>query len=96
MVYWDETTPPSIRRAPIDSNEEAELFIWTDIRYVSGIAVDTFSRNLYWVDSVLDRIEVAYMGGRGVGGIHDGGVRRVIVSGNLHQPQGLALDLVRG
>ena len=36
MVYWNEEDPPAIKRAPIDSSGAVEVFIGTDIRYVSG------------------------------------------------------------
>ena len=37
MVYWDEVDPPVIKRAMVDSSDEPEVFIGTDIRCVSGV-----------------------------------------------------------
>lgn len=51
---------------------------------IEGIAVDWVARNLYWVDSSLNTIEVA--------SLEKPGVRSVLLSENIDQPRGLALD----
>ncbi|CAI8020827.1 Low-density lipoprotein receptor-related protein 6 [Geodia barretti] len=91
-VYWDEMSPPAIKRSEIDSGE-VDTFISTDIRRVSGLAVDPFSRNLYWSDSALDRIEVVSLSSNDRDGRR---ARRVLVSGDIHTPQSLSLDLMNG
>jgi hypothetical protein len=96
-VYWDETDPPAIRRADIESSDTPEVFIGTDIRCVSGLAVDPFSHNLYWSDCVLDKIEVVSISSKTPLGFERGQrVRKVLVSGGIHHPQSLALDLRGG
>jgi hypothetical protein len=92
FVYWDESSPPAIKRSEIDSGE-VDTFISTDIRRVSGMAVDPFSRNLYWSDSALDRIEVVSLSSNDRDGRR---ARRVLVSGDVHTPQSLSLDLRNG
>jgi low density lipoprotein-related protein 2 len=49
-----------------------------------GIAVDWVGRNLYWVDSSLNTIEV--------GSLEKPGVRTVLLHENIDQPRGLAVD----
>lgn len=48
-----------------------------------NIAVDWVGRNLYWVDSVLQTIEVSTI---------DGQFRKILFNKNITSPRGLALD----
>jgi DNA-binding beta-propeller fold protein YncE len=52
-----------------------------------GIAVDWISKNLYWTDSGLDRIEVSRL---------DGTNRKLLVSEGLVNPRGISVDPIRG
>lgn len=52
-----------------------------------GIAVDHLGRNIFWTDSLLDRIEVAKL---------DGTQRRVLFETDLVNPRGIVTDSVRG
>ena len=54
---------------------------------VEGLAFDWLAMNLYWVDSGLNKIEVAR---------HDGRFRRTIVNGSLDKPRAIALDPKKG
>ena len=84
QIYWTEVNPPAIKRAYANGTV-VETFIGTGLKHPEGIAVDSYSRNLYWVDSALNRIEVARLS--------DSKYRRVLFSNDLDHPQGLALDL---
>ena len=84
QIYWTEIHPPAIKRAYINGSN-VETFIETGLKHPEGIAVDSYSRNLYWVDSVLNRIEVARLS--------NSKNRRVLFSSHLDHPRGLALDL---
>ena len=84
QIYWTEVHPPAIKRAHINGSN-VETFIETGLKHPKGIAVDSYSRSLYWVDSALNRIEVARLS--------DSKNRRVLFSDELDHPQGLALDL---
>ena len=84
QIYWAEVNPPAIKRAYVNGSN-VETFIGTGLKHPEGIAVDSYSRNLYWVDSALNRIEVARLS--------DSKNRRVLFSDELDHPQGLALDL---
>ena len=77
--------PPAIKRAHI-TGEPVETFISLSIRHPEGIAIDADSRNLYWVDSRLSRMEVVSLGD---------GKRKVLLDG-LNHPQGIALDVDQG
>lgn len=48
-----------------------------------SIAVDWVGRNLYWTDFALETIEVSKL---------DGSHRTVLISKNVSNPRGLALD----
>lgn len=50
---------------------------------MEGLAYDWVAKNLYWVDSRLDTIEVTSM---------DGANRIVLINENIEQPRGLSLD----
>ena len=84
QIYWTEVHPPAIKKAHINGSN-VETFIETGLKHPEGIAVDSYSRNLYWVDSALNRIEVARLS--------NSKNRRVLFSSHLDHPQGLALDL---
>lgn len=87
QIYWTEVDPPAIKRVHINGSN-VETFIGTGLKYPKGVAVDSYSRNLYWVDSALNRIEVARLS--------NSKNRRVLFSSHLDHPQGLALDLHQG
>lgn len=55
--------------------------------YPEGMAVDWVARNIYWVDTVANRIEVAKL---------DGTSRRVLVWNDLENPRSIALDPSEG
>ena len=50
--------------------------------------IDSYARNLYWIDSGLDRIEVV--------SLSNSRTRKVLFNSELSQPQGLALDVFNG
>lgn len=63
------------------------LFMLTDLGSPEGIAIDHLSRNMYWTDSVLDRIEVSTL---------DGQHRRVLFNTDLVNPRAIIADPVNG
>ena len=54
-----------------------------DIQNPDHVAVDWISRNLYWTDQGLGRIEVARL---------DGSARKIIVSDFIEKPRGIIVD----
>jgi low density lipoprotein-related protein 2 len=57
--------------------------IATGLDLVEGLAYDWVGRNIYWLDSRLNTIEVAR---------ENGSDRMVLLKENITQPRGLALD----
>lgn len=64
-----------------------EKVISYDIKAPDHVAIDWVARNLYWTDGALNRIEVSRL---------DGTSRKIIVSENLHDPRGIAVDPADG
>lgn len=52
-----------------------------------GLAVDWIARNLYWIDSNLDQIEVAKLNGK---------LRTTLIAGGMEHPRAIALDPEQG
>ncbi len=61
----------------------AEDLISSGLSLVEGLAFDWVGRNLYWLDSKLNSIEVSR---------EDGGERMILINQNISQPRGLSLD----
>ena len=52
-----------------------------------GVAIDWVSKNMYWTDSGLDRIEVSRL---------DGTKRKTLISTGLVNPRSIVVDPARG
>ena len=78
--------PPAIKSAYIIDGSEVRVFINSSISHPESLVIDSFANNLYWIDSGLDRIEVA--------SLSNSRTRKVLFNSELSHPQGLALDLV--
>lgn len=48
-----------------------------------GLAVDWIGQNLYWVESMLDQIEVATLNGL---------YRKTLIAGDIENPRAIVLD----
>lgn len=68
-------------------NIHCMLFPWADLGCPEGIAIDHMSRNMYWTDSILDRIEVSRL---------DGSQRRVLFDDDLINPRPIIADPAYG
>lgn len=64
------------------------MFLNLDIISPEGVAIDWISRRIYWTDSQKHTIEVA--------ALDDSTLRATVVSGNLQNPRGLAVDPLQG
>ncbi|VDP15534.1 unnamed protein product, partial [Soboliphyme baturini] len=82
-VYWSDLKDKSINYATINGSEK-QVFLNTGLDVVEGMAVDWIGRNLYWVDSSLNSIEVARL--------TPPHYRSVLITANVSRPRGLALD----
>ena len=65
----------------------AEFVVSIDIDSPDGVAVDWVSRNLYWTDRGLDRIEMSRL---------DGSSRHIIISEGLQKPRAIVVDPFEG
>uniref|UniRef100_A0A914GSI0 Low-density lipoprotein receptor-related protein n=1 Tax=Globodera rostochiensis TaxID=31243 RepID=A0A914GSI0_GLORO len=63
---------------------DVQTFVGIGLDITEGIAVDWVGRNLYWVDSSLNTIEI--------GSLQKPGVRAVLLHDDIDQPRGLAVD----
>ncbi|VDK84757.1 unnamed protein product [Cylicostephanus goldi] len=63
-------------------------FIGEGLDITEGIALDWVGRNLYWVDSSLNTIEVA--------NLENPAARALLVHENVSQPRGIAVDPRKG
>ncbi|MBN3312842.1 NID1 protein, partial [Atractosteus spatula] len=67
----------------------SSLLCWADADLESpeGVAIDHLGRNVYWTDSMRDRIEVAKL---------DGSQRRVLFDTDLVNPRAIVTDSAKG
>ena len=84
QVYWTELDPPAIMSAYIINGTDKCVLINTSISHPESLAIDHFARNLYWIDSGLNKIEVVRL--------DSSHTRKVLFTSDLSHPQGLALD----
>lgn len=57
--------------------------IQSGLTTAEGLAVDWIGKNLYWVESNLDQIEVAKL---------NGSFRRTLVAGDMESPRAISVD----
>ncbi|KAH7701212.1 very low-density lipoprotein receptor, partial [Aphelenchoides avenae] len=82
-IFWSDIRDKRIYSAT-QNGTDVEVFVGQGLDITEGIAVDWVGRNLYWVDSSLNTIEVA--------SLEKKGARAVLLHENIDQPRGLALD----
>ena len=85
FVYWSDQNH-GIFRSMLNGSE-AENIISHEINHPDGLAVDWLGRNIFWIDTGNDRIEVAKL---------DGSSRRILISRDLDEPRDIALDPLNG
>uniref|UniRef100_A0AC35G4G5 EGF-like domain-containing protein n=1 Tax=Panagrolaimus sp. PS1159 TaxID=55785 RepID=A0AC35G4G5_9BILA len=86
-IFWSDIRDKKIYCATRNGTD-VKVFIGQGLDITEGIAVDWVGRNLYWVDSSLNTIEVA--------SLDKEGSRAVLLHENIDQPRGLALDPRKG
>lgn len=84
FIYWTDTDDErsEIKRARMDGTG-AEVVASVEVQLPEGVAVDWISRNLYWTDAGMDKIEVSRL---------NGSSRRVLISAGLDEPRAIAVD----
>lgn len=85
FLYWTDIVEERIYRGKLSnvSVTNIEPMIQSGLASAEGIAIDWIGRNMYWVESTLDHIEVATMSGQ-----H----RRTLIAGDMDSPRGIAVD----
>uniref|UniRef100_A0A0K0FI56 Low-density lipoprotein receptor-related protein (inferred by orthology to a C. elegans protein) n=1 Tax=Strongyloides venezuelensis TaxID=75913 RepID=A0A0K0FI56_STRVS len=82
-IYWSDIREKKIFSATLNGTN-ITTFISEGLDITEGIAIDWIGRNLYWVDSSLNTIEVA--------NLDKEGARAILIHENVDQPRGIALD----
>ena len=89
-IYFSETHDEDyeqvIKRASIDGSDITDI-ISKDVGICEGLAVEWRAKLLYWTDASNKWIQVASL---------DGSQRKVLFSGNLSEPRGIAVDPTSG
>ena len=80
-IFWSDETERNIKRANIDGT--SITVIHDNIGVCEGLSVEWNSSQLYWTDKTNDAISVSDL---------DGNNRGILISSNLDEPRGIALD----
>ncbi|CAC5364883.1 LRP1 [Mytilus coruscus] len=84
-IFWTDVMDEKIFRGKILSNSLTQIkpIIDVGLTTTEGLAVDWIGKNIYWVESDLDQIEVAKL---------DGSNRTTLIAGNMINPRAIVLD----
>lgn len=80
-IFWSDMKLKKISR--LDRGKEPQDIVTTGLDLVEGLAYDWVGKNIYWLDSKLNTIEVSN---------EFGDNRLVLVRENITQPRGMCLD----
>ena len=83
IIYWSDMSTKKIMYLRRNEDEGAKVLFSSGIDLVEGLAYDWVAKNIYWLDSRLNTIEVAKENGTN---------RMILVNQNISQPRGLTLD----
>ena len=83
IIYWSDMATKKIMYLRRSQDEGAKTLFSSGIDLVEGLAYDWVGKNIYWLDSRLNTIEVAKENGTN---------RMILVNQNISQPRGLTLD----
>uniref|UniRef100_A0A8C0TXJ2 Low-density lipoprotein receptor-related protein 2 n=1 Tax=Canis lupus familiaris TaxID=9615 RepID=A0A8C0TXJ2_CANLF len=81
-VFWSDGSQGKIWSA-FQNGTDRRVILNSGVTMTESIVVDWVGRNLYWTDYALETIEVSKL---------DGSHRTVLISKNISNPRGLALD----
>ena len=80
-IFWSDMETKKIMK--LVKGKSPEVLISSGLSLVEGLAFDWVGKNIYWLDSKLNTIEVAQ---------ENGTHRMILVNQNISQPRGLSLD----
>lgn len=84
-IYWTDQELGIFSSFLNGSN--LRYIVYDNIKEPDGIAVDWIGRNLFWVNSGDNLIEVAKL---------DGTSRKILISADLDEPRDIAIDPLKG
>ena len=87
IIYWSDMMTKKIMMLKRDGTSKPVPLISSGVDLVEGLAYDWVAKNLYWLDSRLNTIEVSRENGTN---------RMILVNQNISQPRGLTLDPTEG
>lgn len=84
-MFWTDVIDDKIYCGSLigSSLTNIDVVVQNGLATAEGLAVDWIGRNLYWVESNLDQIEVARL---------DGKYRRTLIAGEMESPRAIAVD----
>ncbi|XP_041374230.1 low-density lipoprotein receptor-related protein 1-like [Gigantopelta aegis] len=84
-IFWTDVVDDKIYRGRMISSTltNIEAIIDVGLATTEGLAIDWVAKNIYWVESNLDQIEVAKL---------DGTNRSTLIAGNMTSPRAIVLD----
>ncbi|XP_071823394.1 prolow-density lipoprotein receptor-related protein 1-like isoform X3 [Apostichopus japonicus] len=88
-IYWTDVADDKIYRGTVDTDSpnaglrDITTVIQSGLGSSEGLAVDWIGQNLYWVESMLDQIEVATLNGL---------YRKTLIAGDIENPRAIVLD----
>ena len=83
VIYWSDMKTKKIMSLKRNSDDPPAALISSGVDLVEGLAFDWVARNMYWLDSRLNTIEVS---------TETGAQRMILLNQNITQPRGLTLD----
>ena len=87
VIYWSDMKLKKIMSLKRGAENGPQVVVGSGVDLVEGLAYDWVAKNLYWLDSRLNTIEVARANGTN---------RMILLSQNISQPRGLTLDPSEG
>lgn len=85
LIFFTDIVDDKIYKGSIIQGSliNIQVIVETGLSTAEGLAVDYIGLNLYWVESMLDQIEVAKF---------DGSCRKTLIAGSMESPRSVALD----
>ena len=85
LIFWTDVQDDKIYRGTIvhGTLTNIEVLVESGLATAEGLAIDWIGKNIYWVESSLDQIEVAKF---------NGSFRHTLIAGSMESPRALALD----
>lgn len=84
-IFWSDVTERNIKRFHIHSGNTTTII--SNVGVCDGLAVEWRTSQLYWTDTVYDKISISDLNGNN---------QRTMISSGLDKPGAIALDLDNG